>query len=85
MKSFEHTVTDEMGLHARPVGLMVKKAGQYQSKITLKYDGKEVVCNRVIAIMKLGVKKDTVISFEIEGPDEEAAYEDFRQFCAENI
>ena len=26
MKEFEYTITDELGIHARPAGLLVKKA-----------------------------------------------------------
>lgn len=85
MKTFTCTVTDEMGLHARPAGLIAKKTAQFQSKITLKCGGKEAACNRLIAIMKMAIKKGESVTFEIEGPDEEAAYEEFKQFCAENL
>ena len=35
MKSFNYTINDELGLHARPAGLFVIEAKKYQSKITL--------------------------------------------------
>lgn len=31
---------DEVGIHARPTGLLVKEAKKYESKITLTKDGK---------------------------------------------
>lgn len=85
MKSFTCVVTDEMGLHARPAGLIAKKTAQYQSKVTLKCGGKEAVCNRLIAIMKMTIKKGESVTFEIEGPDEDLAYEELKQFCEENL
>ena len=31
MKEFEYTITDELGIHARPAGLLVKKAAEFAS------------------------------------------------------
>ena len=36
MKTIEYAVTDPMGLHARPAGILVKKAAAFQSKITVE-------------------------------------------------
>ena len=32
MKNFEYTIKDELGIHARPAGMLVKEAKKYQSK-----------------------------------------------------
>ena len=32
MKEFEHVIMDPVGLHARPAGLLVKKAMEYPDK-----------------------------------------------------
>lgn len=40
MKSFDYTITDEAGIHARPAGLLVKEAKKYQSKIVVKMGSK---------------------------------------------
>ena len=29
MKTFDYTIKDAMGIHARPAGLLVKEAGKY--------------------------------------------------------
>lgn len=57
MKSFNYTINDELGLHARPAGLFVKEAKKYQSKITLTKEGKTVSATQLMMIMGLGVKK----------------------------
>ena len=42
MKSFSYTVKDEMGIHARPAGMLVKEVKNFQSKVILEKDGKSV-------------------------------------------
>ena len=42
MKTFDYTVKDELGIHARPAGLLVKEAKNFTSKITIKKGEKEV-------------------------------------------
>ena len=56
MKTFDYTVKDELGIHARPAGLLVKEAKNFTSKITIKKGEKEVDATRVMAVMALGVK-----------------------------
>ncbi len=43
MKTFEYTIKDELGIHARPAGMLVKEVKNYDSKITItrKEDGKK--------------------------------------------
>ena len=48
MKSFNYVITDEVGIHARPAGLLVKEAKKYESAVTIvkgdrKADRKSVV------------------------------------------
>ena len=35
MKEFSYTITDPVGIHARPAGLLAKAAKAYQSTVTL--------------------------------------------------
>ena len=35
MKQFTYTIKDELGVHARPAGLLVKLAKKYASKVTI--------------------------------------------------
>ena len=34
MKSFKYTVKDELAIHARPAGMLVKEAKKYERNIT---------------------------------------------------
>ena len=40
MKQFQYTIKDELGVHARPAGLLVKLAKQYTSTLTIEKNGK---------------------------------------------
>ena len=40
MKTFTYIITDEIGIHARPAGLLVKEAKKYTSKIVLSANGR---------------------------------------------
>lgn len=35
MKSFEYTIKDELGIHARPAGMLVKEAKKFASECTI--------------------------------------------------
>ena len=39
MKSATYTITNKMGIHARPAGMLVKEVKNFQSKVTLEKDG----------------------------------------------
>ena len=73
MKSFSYTVKDELGIHARPAGMLVKEVKNFQSKVTLEKDGKSVDASRLMAVMGMGVKKDQTVTVTVEGDDEDAA------------
>ena len=61
MKTFEYTITDELGIHARPAGMLVKEASKFASKIMIASPKKEVDAKRIMGVMSMGAKKgDTV-------------------------
>lgn len=85
MKSFEYTITDEVGLHARPAGLLVKEVKKYDSVITVTKDGKSVEAKKLMALMGLGVKKGDTVTVSVEGQDEEAAASKMEEFFKNNL
>lgn len=54
MKKFEFVIKDEMGIHARPAGLLVKEAKKYESKITIVKEGRQAAATKLMAVMGLG-------------------------------
>ena len=61
MNEFEYTIKDENGVHARPAGLIVRKAQEYDFDITVECRGKSGSLKKLLALMGMGIKKgDTV-------------------------
>jgi Phosphotransferase System HPr (HPr) Family len=85
MKSFEHVVKDELGLHARPAGLLVKEAGKYQSKITVSCGAKSAEAKKLLAIMGMGIKCGQTVTVSVEGADESVALEGVKAFFQKNL
>lgn len=85
MVKFNHVIKDELGLHARPAGLLVKEVKQYQSKITIEKDGKSADASRLIAVMGLGAKCGNTLSITVEGDDEAVAGPAVQKFLKENL
>ena len=61
MKQFTYVVTDEIGIHARPAGLLVKEAKQFQSTVMLTCKGKSAAATKLMAVMGMGVKHEMCI------------------------
>lgn len=85
MKQFEYVITDPVGIHARPAGLLVKAAKQYASKITLQKGDKSSDATRLMTLMGLGVKCGDTVTVTAEGADEDAALAGMQEFFAANL
>ena len=54
MKEIKYTVTDPLGIHARPAGLLVKEAAKYASKVSISVGGGAAVdAKRIMGVMRL--------------------------------
>jgi len=69
MTSYDHTVTDPAGLHARPAGVLIKTLQGFESDITLTAKGKTVSAKKLFAVMGLAVKCGDTITLSADGPD----------------
>ena len=85
MREFTYTITDPLGIHARPAGMIVKKAREYQSRILLSYGGKSAEASRLMAVMGLGIKCGNELRVSVEGPDEGGAAEAMESFFRETL
>lgn len=85
MKTFTYTIKDELGIHARPAGLLVKAAGAFESEITIATEAKKANAKRMMAVMGLGVKQGTEVTITAEGADEDAAIAGMEKFLTENL
>ncbi len=87
MKKINYTVTAEAGIHARPAGLLVKKAASFKSNIKILHEqrGGEADLKRLMAVMALGVKQGDGIVLSVDGEDEEEAADALEAFLKENF
>lgn len=85
MKTFAYTIKDELGIHARPAGLLVKAAKALDSKVTLEKDGKSADAAKLFAVMGLGVKHADTVQITVEGGDEEASAKAMEEFFTANL
>ena len=82
MKKILYTIKDPAGIHARPAGMLVKEAKQYESRIQLQKDGKKVSAANLIGIMGMGLRCGDQVEIFIEGPDEDTAEEGIQAFMS---
>ena len=73
MKSFEYTITDPVGIHARPAGLLVKEIKSYAGSLKL------------MALMQMGIKQGDTVKVTVEGGDEEAVAAAIEAFFKANL
>ncbi len=85
MQTIDYIIRDELGIHARPAGLLVKEAKRFASVITLEGNGKKVEATKLLAIMGMGLKQGATVTITAEGEDEEAAIAAMDQFMKENL
>ncbi len=85
MREFTYVIKDPVGLHARPAGLLVKKAGEFTSRITIESGGKSAEAKKLIMLMGLGIKQGAEGVCRIEGEDEDAAHDALVKFFEENL
>lgn len=85
MKTFQYTITDPVGIHARPAGLLAKKAKEFESEITVKKDEKSALATKLIAIMGLCIKCGDTVTVTVSGKDEDVAAREMESFFRENL
>ena len=85
MKTFEYTIKDELGIHARPAGLLVKEAKKDESECTITKDGKTKKLTQLMMLMSLGVKQGETVTVTAEGADEDTAIEGLKAFFEANL
>lgn len=86
MRTFEYTITEEVGIHSRPAGLLSKKAKEFQSVISVtKADGSSAKATSLMKLMALGVKCGDTVTVTVEGADEETAAAAMEEYFRQNL
>ncbi|MBR0211792.1 MAG: HPr family phosphocarrier protein [Oscillospiraceae bacterium] len=86
MKTFEYTITDPVGIHARPAGLLVKEIKNYAgSAVTITKGEKSVNALKLMALMQMGIKCGDTVKVAVEGGDEETVAAAIEAFFKANL
>ena len=86
MKQFTYTITDPLGIHARPAGLLAKAAKAYaDTTVTVSKDGNTVKATQLMKLMGLTVKQGNVVTVAAEGPQEDEAIAAIEAFFKANL
>lgn len=85
MKTFTYTIKDELGIHARPAGILAKTAKTLDSQITITKGEKSAVATKLMAIMGMGIKCGDTITITIDGGDETKSEQTMKEFFEANL
>ncbi|GAA5495228.1 phosphocarrier protein [Rubritalea squalenifaciens DSM 18772] len=73
MPTKEFTITNKLGIHARPAAQFVKTANAYEADITVEKDGEEVDGKSIMGLMMLAAGHGSLLTITTEGTDADAA------------
>jgi len=86
MKQFTYTISDPLGIHARPAGLLARFAREFaDTEVTIRKKEASVKATQLMRLMSLGVRQGDEITVSAEGASEEQAIEAMKRFFAENL
>lgn len=85
MKEFHYTITDPLGIHARPAGLLAKEAKKFSSVCTITRGEQTKKLSQLMMLMSMGIKQGDAITVKAEGTDEDAAIAALEAFFKANL
>ena len=69
----EVTVSNQVGLHARPATFFIQKANEFKSSIWVERDDRRINAKSLLGVLSLGITGNTSIKILADGPDETQA------------
>ena len=75
MQKREMTITNNIGLHARPATFFIQKANSFKSSIWIEKDDRKVNAKSLLGVLSLGISKGMVVTLVADGQDENEALE----------
>lgn len=84
MKTFDHVITNPVGIHARPAGNLVKFAKDFDSEITITNhkNGKTADAKKLFSLLSIAAMCQDTVTVTVEGPDEDAAFDALQEHFA---
>ncbi len=69
----EVTITNTIGLHARPATFFIQKANAYKSSVWVEKEDRKVNAKSLLGVLSLGVAQGMTIKLIADGSDEDEA------------
>lgn len=85
MKTFDYVITDSIGIHARPAGMLVKEVKELNASVTVACKGKQADARKLMALMSLGIRHGDTVTVTIEGEEEAEAEKRMKNFFEQNL
>lgn len=85
MPTQEFTITNKLGIHARPAAQFVKTANQFDADITVEKDGEEIDGKSIMGLMMLAAGHGSVLRITTEGTDADASLQAIGELIARNF
>jgi phosphocarrier protein len=73
------TVTNKLGIHARPAALFVRTANKFQSEIMVEKDNEQINGKSIMGLMMLAAGNGAALHIEATGPDAQQAIEELEK------
>ncbi|MGE9289909.1 MAG: HPr family phosphocarrier protein, partial [Puniceicoccales bacterium] len=68
-ETFPLTVSNKMGIHARPAAMIVRIANRFSGDVWVEKDGEKVNGKSIMGLMMLAAGPGSVLRFSAEGGD----------------
>ena len=67
------TITNNIGLHARPATFFIQKANSFKSSIWIEKDDRKVNAKSLLGVLSMGIAKGMTVALIADGQDEATA------------
>lgn len=85
MKTFDYTIKDALGIHARPAGLLVKAVKASGSSVSITKGEQTVAADRLLSVMGMGIRCGDTVTVTVSGGDEEVAAKLLQEFFEKHL
>ncbi len=85
MPSQELTISNKLGIHARPAAQFVKTASRFEAHIRVEKDGEEIDGKSIMGLMMLAAGHGSVVTVIAEGSDAEEALKALQDLVDRNF
>jgi phosphocarrier protein HPr len=70
----DHSIVNELGLHARAASKLVKVANGFEAEVFIGHNGREVNGKSILGVLMLAAPKGSAITIRCEGRQASEAY-----------